>query len=892
MYIAANEGKEPTAKHPDESKFTDMMKHYLSLQRKYPGVIILYRLGDFYEMFFDDAIKASKILDLTLTARNCGGNEKAPMCGVPYHAVDNYISRLLAAGEKVAICEQLTAPGEQSGLLKRDVVRIITPGTNTIEEMLDGTVNHYLVAVARDKEQNTYAVSMLDIITGEFKVKRFHDAVLTDIEDFLLGITPSEIIADSAICAESRKLNGVICERLVKFTPVYDYSFDYRNACDSLLKQYDVYALEALGLSDDKVIVSALGGLLEYVSNTQKKSLSHISVPLIESDDEEMYIDYNTRKNLELTETLSDGKRVGSLLWVIDKTKTGMGARKLRNWLLHPLQKRESIIARQEAVSELYKNNTVRNSIANCLSKIKDLERIVTKISYGTINPRDCIVLKESLSVLPSVEKILNRLKSDFFVGLSNKYVDLTDLTEQINKVIKEDAPALQKDGGYIATGYNEELDSLRELKKGVGEIIGKFELKQREITGVPNLKVGYNRIFGYYIEIGKAKKPEVLPSDYIRKQTVANAERYINDELLKLEKEILGADQRILDLESSIYAEFKDVLYSKISRIKINAEIIAELDSIYSLAEVAELNNYCRPKITNNGSISIIDGRHPVVEQLLKTNEFVPNDTTLDSNYPVAILTGPNMAGKSTYIRQVASIVLLSHIGSFVPASKATISVVDRIFTRVGASDNLVRGQSTFMVEMLEVANIINNATENSLLILDEIGRGTSTLDGLSIAWAIVEHLLLKIKAKTLFATHYHELSELENLLQGIKNYRVLVSENKDGIAFLYKIARGGANKSFGIEVAEIAGINKSVIARARDILHALSQTHELSGDITEKMSSCITENSVISGQMSLLSEDDTFIEIKKILNATDLNRCTPIEALTILSDMKKLLK
>ena len=875
-----------------KKELSPMMSHYKDLKEKYADVIILYRLGDFYEMFFDDAIKASKILDLTLTSRGCGLEQKAPMCGVPYHAADSYISKLLAAGEKVAICEQLTLPGEQKGVLKRDVIRVITPGTNTIEEMLDGTVNHYLVSIARDKTEKIYAVAMLDILTGEFKVKKFNEALLVDIEDYLMGLFPSEIISDSHIAMESKKLNSILCERLVKFTPFYDYSFDFTNAKDRILKQYDVFALEALGLENNEVIVCAIGGLLEYVVNTQKKALSHISIPQLISDIDEMYIDFNTRKNLELTETLTDGKRVGSLLWVIDKTKTGMGARKIRNWLLHPLQQKTEIENRQNAVNELLKNNISRAALGNSLSKIKDLERLVTKISYGTINPKDCTVLKDSLAQLPTFTKILNKFKSEFFINLSKNIIDLSNLHNSIERTITQDAPTLQKDGGYIADGFSEELDNLRKLKNGAKQILSDFETKQREITGVPTLKVGFNRIFGYYIEITKAKKPETLPSDYIRKQTIANAERYINDELMKLEKEILGAEEKALELEANIYAEFKAYLYKNIQPIKTVADIISTADCIYSLAEVAELNNYVKPKILNNGNINVKDGRHPVVELLLKTNEFVPNDTSFDELNPVSIITGPNMAGKSTYIRHVACIVLLAHIGSFVPASKAEICIVDRIFTRVGASDNLVRGQSTFMVEMLEVANIINNATSKSLLILDEIGRGTSTLDGLSIAWAIVEHILLKIKAKTLFATHYHELSELEKLLRGIKNYRVLIQENPTGIVFLYKIARGGANKSFGIEVAEIAGINKSVINRAKDILQTLSQTHELSGDIKEKMSNNVKETSVVCDQISLFPEDETFVEIKKILKDTDLNRCTPIEALTILADLKKLLK
>ncbi len=878
-------------KKDEKPQKSQMMQHYDKLKEQYSDAIVLYRLGDFYEMFYDDAIKASKILDLTLTGRNSGEETRAPMCGVPHHAVDSYIMRLLAAGEKVAICEQLSAPGDQKGMVKRDVVRVITPGTNTIEDMLDGRSNNYLIAVCGDLKINEFAVAMIDIVTGEFKVKKMNDAKFIDIEDYLLGCRPSEIIAPSFICDESRSLPSVVTERLVKFTPFYDYSFDYDNAKERLLKQFNSFSLEALGIEHEKMVVCALGGLLEYVVSTQKRNLSHISTPVIMKDDAEMYIDYNTRRNLELTETLADGKRKGSLIDVIDRTKTGMGARKLRTWLLHPLQKIEDIELRQMAIAELIRNNTARNSIGMVLNEIKDLERFITKISYASISPKDCLALASSLKILPSLKRITEKLKSQYFIQVDKVYVDPVEIFEKLNESIHPEAPINLKDGGYIADGYSEELDALRSIQENVSYIISEFTERQRAITGVPSLKVGCNHIFGYYIEIAKSKKPDRLPDDYVRKQTIANGERYINDELLQLEKEILGANERALELEAKIFVEIKEYLYENIGALKALAEYVASVDVIYSLASVAESNNYVKPKMVNNGVINIIDGRHPVVESLLKANEFVPNDTILDKTYPISILTGPNMAGKSTYIRQVAVIVLLAHIGCFVPASKAEITIVDRIFTRVGASDNLVRGQSTFMVEMLEVANIVNNATNKSLLILDEIGRGTSTLDGLSIAWAIIEHILLKIKAKTLFATHYHELSELEKLLTGIKNYRVLVQEYQNRISFLYKIARGGANRSFGIEVAAIAGVKDSITMRAKDILSALSKTHELSGDIVDKMSSCTKETSIACDQMTLFPEDESFAEIKRMLKGTDLNRCTPLEALTILADIKKLI-
>ena len=872
-------------------KLSPMMAHYKELKKKYSDTILLYRLGDFYEMFFDDAKTASKILDLTLTGRDCGLEERAPMCGVPYHAVDNYVTRLLNAGLKVAICEQLTNPGDQKGMVKRDVVRVITPGTNTNEEMLDATVNHYLCSVAGFKKD--YAVGLLDIVTGEFSVRSFPESVLSDVEDYLLSNAPSEIISDSATAAEGRLLNSVISEKIVKFTPYYDYAFDFDNACAMLKKHFGVFDMDALDLADKKAAVCAAGGIIDYVYNTQKRSLGHIKNLSVVGDKNVMTIDYNTRRNLELTESQADNKKAGSLLWVLDKTKTGMGARLLRHWVLNPLTSAEAIEERQQAVGELIKNASVRSSIGSLLSEVRDLERLVTKISYGTILPRDCLSLSASLKIIPFLKQALSKLKAPLINTLNEKLGDFSYITDILDSAIDVDCPATTKDGGYIKNNFNEELDCARALKNGAKQLIDKFEEDQRVLTGVAALKVRYNRIFGYYIEIPNSKKPDRLPADYMRKQTIANGERYVNDELMRLEKEILGSSDKILELEEAIYTELKTFLASNTAKIQLAAEIIANTDCLYSLAEVAYTNNYVRPKFLKNSKVlHIQDGRHPVVEKLLNANDFVANDLTLDKEDTAIIITGPNMAGKSTYIRQVALLALMAHIGSFVPAAKMELGLIDRIFTRVGASDNLSRGQSTFMVEMLEMANILNNATSSSLLILDEIGRGTSTLDGLSIAWAIVEYLVIKTKAKTLFATHYHELTELEKLLPGIKNYRILVHEQDDGISFLYKIARGGANKSFGIEVAKIAGINDDVINRSKDILNVLSATHELKGDVGLVMSELAENSSVQGKQMTFFAEDERFTEIKNVLNATDVNRCTPIEALTILSDLKKIIK
>ncbi len=871
-----------------------MMKHYLKLKEdQSPDTILLYRLGDFYEMFFNDAVTASRVLDLTLTGRDCGLIERAPMCGVPHHAVDNYITRLINAGYKVAICEQLAGPGDQK-LMNRDIIRIITPGTNTNEEMLDGTKNHFLAGVAAYK--NDFAVALLDITTGEFTVKEFKNADLLDIEDYLLTSAPSEIIASHGICLDSKGIDSVSSMRLVKFTPFYDYSFDLDNATVSLCKHFGIVSVEGLGLGDKPCAVCAAGGVIDYVLNTQKRNLAHIAQLKVILDNSALIIDYNSRKNLELTESQVDGKKIGSLIWVLDKTKTGMGARLLRNWILNPLNNVAEIEQRQTVISELSRNNQVRSAIGSLLAKVRDIERLVTKISYNSIQPKDCKVLEDSINLLPSLRIALGKLKSPLICYLNENIPDLHAVVDKINLAIMdaEKLPATTKDGGYIKPGYDEELDKLRKAKNNGGALIKEFEERQRELTEVPAIRVRYNRIFGYYIEVPNSKRPEILPEGYIRRQTVANAERYVTEELIALERDILGASERILEIENNIYNDVKAFLAEYTSDLQKTAHVIANVDCLYSLTEVAVSNNYIRPKFVKGNQLNIVDGRHPVVECLLKENEFVPNDALLNTESSMLILTGPNMAGKSTYIRQVALLTLMAHVGSFVPAKKMELGLVDRIFTRVGASDNLLRGQSTFMVEMLEVANILNNATSRSLLILDEIGRGTSTLDGLSIAWAIVEHISLKIKAKTLFATHYHELSQLEGLLSSVRNYRILIQETPKGIVFLYKIARGGANRSFGIEVAEIAGVNKEVIARAKSILSQLSESHELSGDIKEKLNamSSYDDVNVTSEQLTFFPEDGRFTELKKILNATDPNRCTPIEALTILSDMKKILE
>lgn len=872
-----------------DERLSPMMRHYMEIKKNYPDTIILYRLGDFYEMFFDDAIKASKILELTLTGRDCGLDERAPMCGVPYHAVDNYISRLISANQKVAICEQLTSPGDQKGMVKRDIVRVITPGTVTSENMLDRSKNNFIAVVYGQSPD--FSIAYLDITTGEFNYKELHNVDDETLEDNILNIFPSEIVVNRKMQLYLSNLPSVISGKISNISLYYDYAFDLDKATETIKKHFDVFDVDALGLNGKTMTICSVGGLLDYCLATQKQNLQHINSLNYIGDDNTMYIDYNTQRNLELLQIQSDNQKYGSLLWLLDSTQTGMGARLMRKWILNPLQNLEKIELRQKGILELFKKTVLRKNISYDLKNIKDIERLTGKISYFSINPKDCISLSESLKYIAKLKGHLAEAKSEIMKAISTSLLPLDKVQLRIDATLKEEQPLSTKDGGYIKEGYSEELDRIRALKTGSAAILNEFLENQRQITGIQGLKIGYNKVFGYFIEITKSKIPEFLPPDYVRKQTLTNAERYTCAELDEIEKQILGATDRILELENEIFIELKQYLSAFISELKQNSLTVAVLDCLYSLAEVAVNNNYVCPKITDKNEILIQDGRHPVVDALLKGNEFVPNDTVLNQKSSTLIITGPNMAGKSTYIRQVALIVLMAHMGSFVPASKAEIGIVDRIFTRVGASDNLTRGQSTFMVEMLEAANILKNATSKSLLILDEIGRGTSTLDGLSIAWAIVEHIVLKLHSKCLFATHYHELSELENLLEGIANYRILVQENKSGIKFLYKIARGSANKSFGIEVAEIAGIDKNVIMRAKDILSALSETHQLSGNLQEKLSQNPSDTAVIGTQMTFFTEDTRLTEIKNILKELDVNRCTPIEALTILNDLKKII-
>lgn len=862
------------------------MEHYISVKEKHPDAVVMYRLGDFYEMFFEDAKEVSKLLDLTLTGRDCGLEERAPMCGVPYHAADSYVAKLVKLGKKVAICEQLTTPQDQKGMVERDVIRIITPGTVTDDEMLEGALNNYLASVCVKGAK--CAVAYADVSTGEIKAVEISAAADT-VDEFLLALSPSETLANGEAYSIIKSLETVKQGRLVRPQAYYDYSFDYDNAAKSVTSFYKTYSLDALGLSEGNTLaVCALGALLEYIESTQKRTLSHFLTPKILRPGKTMFLDYNTKKNLELLETLSDKAKKGSLLSVLDHTRTNMGARLIRKWITEPLQTPAEINRRLDAVEELIHKKTVSEQLGIFLSNVRDVERLCNKIAYNNINPRECRAIVYSLRQIPLLKNLLVKMKSAALIDINNRLDTLDGTVKLIESAISENPPVALKDGGVIKTGYNEELDTYREAGTSGKKWIAEYEAKEREQTGLKTLKVGFNRVFGYYIEVSNSYLNQV-PYRFERKQTLSTGERFITAELKKTEELILGAEENALKLEEKLYSEIKTALSAIIKPLQENAGACAELDVLFSFSQAAAAGNYCRPSVSEKGSIVIKEGRHPVVEALKGYSEFVPNDTVMDDSSRTLIVTGPNMAGKSTYMRQTALIVLMAHIGSFVPAKSAEICIADRIFTRVGASDNLAFGQSTFMVEMTEVANILNNATANSLLILDEIGRGTSTLDGLSIAWAVVEHVSLKIKAKTLFATHYHELSELETVIPSLKNYHVLIKEDKNGITFLYKIARGGASKSFGIEVASLAGVNRRVIDRAGEIMAALDESHKVSGELNKKITATASQDAIPTAQIGFFEEQSAIKEVEKALLDIDIDSCTPIQALTLLADFKK---
>ena len=874
------------------SDLTPMMQQYLETKNSYKDCILFYRLGDFYEMFFEDALIASKELEITLTGKSCGLEERAPMCGVPHHAVEGYLNKLVSKGYKVAICEQVEDPKMAKGIVKREVVRIVTPGTNTNPQAIDECKNNYIMCITYLPEK--IGISVADVTTGDYFVTEVES--LKKLTDELMKYSPSEII-----CNDAFLLSGIDVEDLkgrlhICVNALEPHYFDDDACKKCLMKHFKVNVLTGLGIEDFPVGVIASGALLLYLYETQKNDLSHFThlVPYLPS--KFMLLDSSTRRNLELVETLREKQKRGSLLWVLDKTKTAMGGRCLRSYIEQPLIEKDEINARLDAIEELNKDTVSRDELREYLNPIYDLERLLGRISYKTANPRDLIAFASSLRMLPHIKTVLKSFEKQLLNQINDEIDDLQDIYHLIDDSIMEEPPILVREGGIIKDGFNELIDNLRKAKTEGKSWLAKLEEDDRQRTGIKNLKIKYNKVFGYYFEVTNSYK-DLVPEDYIRKQTLANAERYTTPQLKELEDTILNAEDKLVALEYELFCEIRDAIAGEIERIQRSAKAIAKLDVFTSLSFVAERNGYIRPILNDKGIIDIKDGRHPVVEKMIVNDMFVSNDTYLDNgNNCISIITGPNMAGKSTYMRQTALIVLMAQIGCFVPAIKANIGIVDRIFTRVGASDDLSSGQSTFMVEMNEVANILRNATPNSLLILDEIGRGTSTFDGLSIAWAVIEHISNRkfLGAKTLFATHYHELTELEGKMGNVNNYCIAVKEKGDDIVFLRKIVKGGADKSYGIQVAKLAGVPDIVINRAKEIVAELCDN-----DIIEKIQSITvgnkteTKKTTVSkdedlDQLSLfdtVKDEDIINEIKEL----NISNLTPIDALNTLDRFKR---
>ena len=857
---------------------SQMMQHYNEMKEKYADCVLFYRLGDFYEMFFEDAVKVSKILELTLTGRDCGLEERAPMCGIPYHAADMYIERLIAAGEKVAICEQLTDPKESGrGLVERDVIRVVSAGTIINDGMLDEKTNNYLACVC--KEDNGVAIAWADITTGEFVVEEYDgDLALENCVGELMKLSAAEIICNEEMLLSSKNIREIKYGMLPKFSCYAPWAFNVKHSEKNLLEQFKTHSLSAFGLTGKDRCICAAGALIEYLRETQKHSVANISSIKVMNREKVMVLDSIAVKNLELLRNNAENKKYGSLLWALDKTSTGMGARLLTQMLLSPLKDIEEIEYRQDGVEELVNASVARMGIKDTLKEVYDIGRLSGKISNRNFTPKDCLALANSLYAIPTVKFQMSGFTSKIIRDIESDLVDLNSLADLLSAAIDPEASAIMKDGGYIRAGFNGELDELRAIKKDGAGILKELEIRERERTGIKTLKVGFNRVFGYYIEVSNSFKDQT-PPEYIRKQTLTNGERYITEELKILEEKILTSQEKALKLEGEIYDNLLGVLNEHIEVLKKISAAFALLDCLVSFATIAKERRYVKPKILPAGErLSIIEGRHPVVE-LISKERFVPNDALLDNaDNRSAIITGPNMAGKSTYMRQVALIVVMAHIGCFVPAKSAEIPLTDRIFTRVGASDNLIFDQSTFMVEMTEVAAILLHATKDSLLILDEVGRGTSTYDGLSIAWSVIEFLTEKIRAKTLFATHYHELTELETKMEGVKNYKITVRELNGSVVFLRKIVRGGANRSFGIEVAALAGVPKEVTVRAKAILKALEKKDIAKGKVLETIE--IEEEQEPIRQLSAVEE---------MIADTDVNTLSPMQALLFLNDLKE---
>ena len=882
----------------DLSKLSPMMQHYLQTKKEYPGCILFYRLGDFYEMFFDDAEIVSRELELTLTGKSCGLPERAPMCGVPFHALDSYLTRLVEKGYKAAICDQVEDPRTAKGMVKREVTRIVTPGTNLDMDSLEEGKNNFIFCILYSR-QGLSGISIADVTTGEFYMTQTEGD--RKIYDEIIRCAPAEIVCNDEFMLSGLDLQDLTDRLGIIINPLGVHYFDEAAARKVILSHFHVSSLIALGMDDKRTGSIAAGALLKYLYDTQMNALSNITGINVYTVGKYMLLDSSTRRNLELTETMREKKKRGSLLWVLDRTGTAMGARKLHQMIEQPLVDREMIEYRLDAVEQLCKNTVDRDEMREYLQPVYDLERLMTRVSYGSANPRDLIALRGSLGMFAPIRQVLQDFDKGLLKDLREDMDDFDDLVKLLADSIQDEPPLQVKEGGIIRTGYDADIDKLREAKTQGRQWLMDLEAEDQQRTGIRNLRIKYNKVFGYYFEVTNSFK-NMVPDDYQRKQTLVGSERYTSEKLRSLEDMILNADDKLNTLEYDCFCGIRDAVGAQIVRIQKAARALAMLDVLCSLSLTAERNRYVRPSINDKGVIRIKDGRHPVVEKMLQ-GDFISNDTSLDSKKnAIAIITGPNMAGKSTYMRQVALICLMAQIGSFVPAASADLCVVDRIFTRVGASDDLGSGQSTFMVEMNEVANILRNATRDSLLILDEIGRGTSTYDGLSIAWAVIEHISNKkyLGAKTLFATHYHELTELEGKIDNISNYCAAVKEKGDDIVFLRKIIKGGADKSYGIQVAKLAGLPDLVIDRAKELLEQLTDS-----DITEKIQSIEAKagqntgkakkvrhyDEVDLGQMSLfetVSDEDVLRELKEI----DISNLTPLDALNTLYRLQTELK
>ena len=875
------------------AEFSPMMQHYLKTKEEYSDCILFYRLGDFYEMFFDDAITVSRELEITLTGKDCGQEERAPMAGIPFHAAEGYIARLISKGYKVAICEQMEDPKEAKGIVKREVIRVVTPGTVIESNLLEEKKNNYIMSIY--KTGIYYGLGVCDVSTGDFYATQIcENNNFSKLLDEISRYSPSEVIVNKMMFETKSELNK-IQERFKVYVSL-EKEENFNDETELLLQMYNVISdkskdgnkisnSEQMQEIDNKnLMIPAINALITYLTETQKTNLDHINTIKIYSITQYMSLDINARRNLELTEKMRDKSKKGTLLWVLDKTSTSMGGRLLRRWINDPLIDVNEINKRLDSVKELKNSIILKGDIIDSLKKVYDIERLAGKIAYGNANGRDLISLKNSVKQLPEVKEILSKTESGLLKELYGELDTLQDVYELIEKSIVEEPPISVKEGGIIKLGYDPEIDQLKKATTEGKTWIVQLEAKEREETGIKGLKVGFNKVFGYFIEVTKSNL-SMVPDRYIRKQTLTNAERYVTEELKTLENQILGAEEKVINLEYKAFTDVRDAIEKQIQRIQKTSNIVATLDVITSFATVAEEMNYVKPVVDNDGIIDIKDGRHPVIEKMSQAGEFVPNDTYLDkSANRLAIITGPNMAGKSTYMRQVALITLMAQIGSYVPASQARIGVVDKIFTRVGASDDLSMGQSTFMVEMMEVATILKEATANSLVILDEIGRGTSTYDGLSIAWAVAEHIADKnlCGAKTLFATHYHELTELEEKIEGVKNYSIAVKEKGEDIIFLRKIVKGGTDESYGVHVARLAGVPQNVTKKANEILRSLERRNILNNKVIEK-----ENKKVVAGQVDMFNFK--LAEVASEFDKIDINQLTPIDALNAIVKMKE---